>query len=146
MNHMDAQTIHLLEECNAGCKSATDSMEQVMKYVEQEKLKELIEKYNEKHVKIGDKCHELLNQFDADEKDPSILAKTFSFLSTEAKLMINDDSHKIAELMMDGCNMGIKSISEAINKYPEASKESIALAEKLVKEEQDFLNELRAFV
>ena len=143
---MDEQTINLLKECNAGCKSATDSMEQIMKYVEDEKLKELIDKYNQKHIKIGDECHDILNKMGFDEKDPSIMAKTFSFVTTEVKLMINDNSQKIAELMMDGCNMGIKSISEAINKYPDASKESISLANKLVKEEQKFMDDLKDFL
>lgn len=143
---MNVQTIQLLKDCNSGCKSATDSMEQVMQYVEKEELKKLIDKYNQKHIEIGEECHDLLNKLGAGEEDPSIMAKTYSFLSTKAKLMINDDSKKIAELMMDGCNMGIQSISEALNCCQEASKESIALANKLVKEEQKFMDELRAFV
>ncbi|OYO59704.1 hypothetical protein C8E03_101788 [Lachnotalea glycerini] len=143
---MNEDTICLLKECNAGCKSATDSMEQVMQYVDNDKLKRLIDKYNEPHIHIGDECHELLNKYNKDEKDPSMLAKTFSWMSTEVKLMINDNTQKIAKIMMDGCNMGIQSLSEYINKYTEASKESISLAKKLVKTEQDFMDELKVFL
>lgn len=143
---MNEDTISLLKEVNSGCKSATDSMEQVMQYVVDDNLRILISKYNEPHISIGDECHELLNQDDKDEKDPNIMAKAFSWFSTEVKLMINDDSHKIAQLMMDGCNMGIQSLSEYINKYMNASKESLALAKKLVKIEQDFMNDLKEFL
>jgi len=48
--------------------------------------------------------------------------------------------------MIDGCNMGIKSVSEYINKYKTASKESVDLAKKLVKAEQEFMNELLGYL
>jgi hypothetical protein len=60
--------------------------------------------------------------------------------------MMNDNTHKIAEIMIDGCHMGIKSLSEYINKYKAASQESLELAKKLVKIEQEFMNELLAFL
>lgn len=143
---MNEDTIKLLKECNSGCKSATNSMEQVQSFIGDEKLKSIIDRYNKMHIKIGDECHQLLNDCNEDEKDPNVLAKAFSWISTEMKLMVNDDSHKIADIMIDGCNMGIKSVSEYINKYKAASKESSDLAKNLVKIEQDFMNELLAFL
>lgn len=143
---MTEDTIKLLKECNSGCKSATNSMEQVKSYIENEQLKTMIDNYNDKHIKIGDECHQLLNENKEDEKDPPAIAKAFSWISTEVKLMINDDTHKIADIMIDGCNMGIKSVSKYINQYKNASVESIDLAKKLVKIEQDFMNDLLAFL
>ena len=67
---MNNDTINLLKECNAGCKSATNSMEQVMSYVKNEKLKALIDKYNDSHIKLGDECHNMLNELGEQEKDP----------------------------------------------------------------------------
>lgn len=143
---MNEDTINLLKECNSGCKSATNSMEQVNPYIKNEKLKSIIDKYNDKHIKIGDECHQLLNENHEEEKDPHVMAKAFSWIGTEMKLMMNDDTHKIADLMIDGCNMGIKSVSEYINKYKTASKESMDLAKKLVKIEQEFMNDLLVYL
>ena len=143
---MNEDTINLLKECNAGCKSGTNSMEQVKPYIENEKLKSIIDKYNDKHIKIGEECHKMLNEFHEEEKDPQVSAKTFSWISTKIKLMKNDDTHEIADIMIDGCNMGIKSVSEYVNKYKNASKESKDLAKKLVKTEQEFMNELLRFL
>lgn len=143
---MNEDTINLLKECNAGCKSGTNSMEQVKPYIENEKLKSIIDKYNDKHIKIGEECHKMLNEFHEEEKDPQVSAKTFSWISTKIKLMKNDDTHEIADIMIDGCNMGIKSVSEYINKYKNASKDSMDLAKKLVKTEQEFMNELLRFL
>ena len=143
---MNDDTIKLLKECNAGCKSATNSMEQVLQYINNEDLKALIDEYNDKHIKLGDECHQMLNELDEEEKDPKPMAKAFSWISTELKLMMDDTSHKIADLMIDGCNMGIKSVSKYINQYKTASKESIELANKLVTIEQEFMNKLLKFL
>lgn len=143
---MNEDTVNLLKECNAGCKSATNSMEQVQPYIKNEGLKSLISEYNNKHIKIGDEFHQMLNQYEKKEQDPSVMAKAFSWISTEVKLMINDDTHKIADLMIDGCTMGIKTVSEYINKYKTASKEAVELARKLVKEEQEFMDKLLEYI
>lgn len=143
---MNDDTIKLLRECNAGCKSATNSMEQVMSYIKDTKLKDLITSYNEKHIRIGDNCHTLLNSVGEDEKDPAAMAKVMSWFSTEMKLMINDDDAKIAEIMIDGCNMGIKSLSRYLHQYKGADSESIHLTEKLIKIEQDFMKELLVYL
>lgn len=143
---MNEDTINLLKECNAGCKSATNSMEQVKPYIENENLKSIIDNYNNKHIKIGDECHQMLNKYHEEEKDPQAIAKAFSWISTEMKLMIKGNSNKVADIMIDGCNMGIKSVSKYINEYKNASNESINLAKSIVKIEQEFMNELLAYL
>jgi hypothetical protein len=143
---MNEDTIYLLRECNAGCKSATNSMEQVKSYISNKKLMSVISEYNDKHIKLGDECHQMLNEYDEGEKDPQVTAKAFSWISTEMKLMMNNDTHKIADIMIDGCNMGIKSVSKYINKYEAASNESMSLAKSLVKIEQEFMNEMLEYL
>jgi hypothetical protein len=106
----------------------------------------LIDEYNDKHIKLGDECHQMLNELDEEEKDPDKMAKTFSWISTEVKLMMDGNSQKIAELMIDGCNMGIKSLSKYINQYKNASNKSVDLAKRLIKIEQEFMNELLKYL
>jgi len=145
-NIMNEDTITLLKECNSGCKSATNSMEQVMQYVDNKQLRELIDKYNKQHISLGDELHTLLNQMGKNEMDPDVIGKTFAWFTTEVKLMIKNDTHEITKLMMDGCNMGIQSVSEYINKCKNASKESMTLAKRIVKIEQEFMDELKGFI
>lgn len=143
---MNSDTINLLKECNAGCKSATNSMEQVLGYVEDSKLKNIINDYNQKHIKLGDECHSLLNKYGSDEKDPQTMAKAMSFISTEIKMMTDNKTKKAAEIMMDGCNMGIKSVSGYMNQYSHANPESVTMANRIVKLEQSFIEDLRSFL
>lgn len=143
---MNEDSIALLKECNAGCKSATNSMEQVLGYTEDDGLKKLIEDCNKKHVKLGDECHEMLNKAGCNEEDPEKLVSKMAEFGTEIKLMLNDDSYRIAELMVDGCNMGIKSISKAINKYHKADVDIKNLSYEIISVEQDFMNDLLGYL
>ena len=72
---MNEDTIFLLRELNAGCKSATNSMEQVKPYITNEKLMSIINEYNDKHIKIGDECHQMLNESNEGEKDPQEIGR-----------------------------------------------------------------------
>lgn len=143
---MKEDTVFLLRECNAGCKSATNSMEQVQPFIANDKLKSVIDAYNDKHIKIGDECHQMLNEYNEGEKDPPAMAKAYSWISTEVKLMMNDDTRKIADIMIDGCNMGIKSVSKYLNKYKAASEKSVSLAKELVRTEQNFMSVLLEYL
>ncbi|MDD4773735.1 MAG: hypothetical protein PHZ09_09045 [Eubacteriales bacterium] len=121
-------------------------MEQVQPFIANDKLKSVIDAYNDKHIKIGDECHQMLNEYNEGEKDPPAMAKAYSWISTEVKLMMNDDTRKIADIMIDGCNMGIKSVSKYLNKYKAASEKSVSLAKELVRTEQNFMSVLLEYL
>ena len=49
---MNNDSINLLKECDAGCKNATNSMEQVLGFIQDSKLKDVINVYNKQHIEI----------------------------------------------------------------------------------------------
>ena len=136
-------TVELLKECDAGCKMAIDSMEQIGKYVDDKKLKDIIMKYNEAHIQLEDTSHRILNAAGAEGGEPGIWAKTFASLQAKVKLMMKDDVHQAASLLTDGCNMGIKSLHEYKNKYKAADEQSVGLCDQLCDLETKMVNELQ---
>lgn len=138
-------TIKLLKECNAGVKMGVSGIEQVLEHAEPE-LKALLEDYLKKHQLIEDATHNKLNDFHDTEKDPSALAEIMSKAKINFKMMTTPTDAEIADLMIDGCNMGIKSVSRYLNQYPTAKPEIRELTERLVKLEQDFMNALRPYL
>lgn len=139
-------TVALLKECNAGCKSATNSLEQVRDYVKDEKMKALVEEYNRRHVALGDKCHTLLEEVGASEKDPAPIPAAMAKMSTGIKLTFNDDTSHIANLLADGCNMGIKSLAKYKNQYKAAGEEAVHITENLIDLELEMYEELLKFM
>ena len=59
-----------------------------------------------------------------------------SWLKTNMTLGMHDSDHTIADLMTDGCNMGVKSLSRYLNEYAAADEQSKDLAKRLIRAEQ----------
>lgn len=143
---MEEDTLFLLQECEAGCAMAIDSIDQIQEYVENDKLACVIAKYREKHDRLKEEIHKILYRKKQKDKGPHPMAKAMSWISTEMKLMIQDDSSKIAEILADGCNMGIQSVAGYENQYKNASSESVRIADRLIRAEEDFAKDLREFM
>ena len=127
---MEEQTLHILNECSSGCKMAIHSMQQILEYVENEKLEQVIMAAERKHKEIAARTAKALTSYGEKGK----------------KMLIRDDSSQIAKIMTNGCNMGIQSIMEVLNENPEADRESKNIAGDLVKAEEHFADELKAFL
>lgn len=143
---MQEDTRNLLMECNKGCKMGIESMDQLLEYAKDEKLRKVLEEFRNKHEKLEDRSSIMLNELGKDEQSPGVMAKAFSWFSTEMKMMIEDDSSQIAKILMNGCNMGIQSICKFQNEYKEASGESKALAKDLVKTEEELMEKMKEFL
>lgn len=139
-------TIRLLKECDAGCKMATDSMEQIAKYVSDNKLKSIIIKYNDDHIKLEKDIHRALNNYGKEDQEPNPIAKASSWIQSEIKMMVNPDAHQAASLLIDGCNMGIKSLCEYKNMYKAADEKSVQFCEKILALEEKMIEELKPFL
>ncbi len=139
-------TVELLKECNAGCKMAIDSMEQISKYVTDDQLKTLITKYNGEHIKMEEDIHRMLNNLGEEDQEPSPIAKASSWIQSEVKMMLKGDTHQAASLLTDGCNMGIKSLCEYKNSYKAADEKSVNMCEKICNIETRMVEDLQEFL
>lgn len=146
MVNMEEHTISLLKECSSGCKMAMRTIQQVREYARDEKLERLLDAYEKKHRDLEKSTIQLLEHYNKKDEEPGKMAEFMAKMDIEMKMLVHADSHQIAKLMMDGCNMGIQALSEKINQYTEASKESLDIAKKIVKAEEDFMAEMKEFL
>ncbi len=143
---INEDTIKLLKECDAGAKMGIDGIEGVIKKVEDKKLFSILEKYLKDHEKLEEKIQEELKKFKDEEKDPNPLAKAMSWMKINMKLIKGEHDKVIADLMTEGCNMGIKSICRYLNQYESAMESVKGLCYDLVEVEENFAKDLRKFL
>lgn len=139
-------TVELLKECGNGCQMAQKSVKQVRSFVTDEKLSDLLESYGEKHSQLEKEVASMLGKHGSSEDDPPQMALMGAWMSVEMGMLMHPNDQEAAKKMMDGCNMGIQSVSEYVNKYPDAEEEAHDLAKRLIKVEEDFMEEMKAFV
>lgn len=139
-------TVKILKECNAGVKMGVCSIEEVLPDVKNQEYKKILTENKEEHQRIGSEIHKLLNQYDEEGKEPNPMAKGMSWIKTNVMMAMNADDHTVADLITDGCNMGVKSLNRYLNKYQDADDTSKGLAKDLIDLEQRLSFESRRFL
>ena len=145
MENMENDTVKLLEECSKGCKMAINSIRQLQDKIMEAKLKVLLDETIARHRELENRAIALLAQYGRPEKKPGALTEAFSWTMAQMKMGIHDEDSTAVKLIMDGCNMGIQTISNTINQSPKASPESVELARKLVKTEEELFEAVKKY-
>ena len=143
---IEQDTIRLLRECDAGVKMGIDSIEQVKKHVSSDDMKNMLEKSRSEHERLDAEIQAKLARFHDDGKNPNPITKGMSWLKTGMMLTMNESDKTIADLMTDGCNMGIKSLSGYLNKYEAADESSKDIAKRLIKAECELAEGMRSYL
>lgn len=144
MAHPD--TIKLLQECDAGTKMGVGSIDEVLEKVQDEKLKKLLSESKAHHEKLEEDIERLLEQMGAEEKEPSLVAQGMSWMKTNMKMGMDESDATVADLLTDGCDMGIKSLYRYLNQYSAAEQEAISIAKRLIDIEAKLETELRKYL
>lgn len=144
MEHMD--TVKLLKECDAGTKMAVSSIDEVLESVKDSELKQLLQESKDHHEKLENDICALLKEHSAEEKDPSPIAKGMSWMKTNMKMSMDNSDSTVADLITDGCNMGVKTLNRYLNQYKAADDKSKAICGKLISIEEELCKELREYL
>lgn len=139
-------TVCLLRECNSGTQMAVYSIDDILENVKDVKLKEILASSKKEHEQLGNELHVLLLECGDNTKDPGPIAKGMSRMKTNAKLMMDDSDKACADLITDGCNMGIKSLQHYINEYSQADLKVKEKANKLIQIEESLRDELQDYL
>ena len=139
-------TIELLKECDAGTKMAVASIDEVLDFVHDDNLKNLLTESKEHHETLGNELHSLLSEYNSSDKEPNPIAKGMSWMKTNMKMAMEETDHTIADLITDGCNMGVKSLSRYLNQYAAADEQSKDITKKLIRIEEDLAVKMRDYL
>ncbi len=143
---VEQDTIKLLRECDAGVQMGIESIDDVRDLVRSPKLKELLVNCKREHESLCREIENALGRFGDEGKDPNPIAEGMSKLKTEWKMRMKDSDHTVAELMTDGCNMGVKSLSRYLNQYEAADESAKDIAKRLISLEENLAKEIRIFL
>ena len=142
-NNISDDTIKLLRECDAGIKMGIEAIDEVLNNVAECKLKEILKNSKDVHEQLQDKATELLHEYNDEGKNPNPMAKGMSWMKTNMKMMMDTSDHTVADLIVDGCNMGVKSLYRYMNQYKDANEKAKRLAKDVIKEEEKLAESMR---
>ncbi len=143
---IEQDTIKLLRECDAGVKMGISSIDDVLDHVKKEDFRKKLTKCRDEHDDLQIKILQELEKYQDDGKNPNPIAKSMSWMKTNLKLSMEDTDATIAELMTDGCNMGVKSLNRYLNQYKAADEVSKDMAKRLINLEEKLAVDIRQYL
>lgn len=143
---IQSDTIKLLRECDAGIKMGVKSIDDVLDRVYSKDFREILKKCKDEHEILDRELQELLDRYGDEGKNPNVIAEGMSKMKTGIMLTVKDTDETIADLMTDGCNMGVKSLSKHLNKYAAADESSKNICKRLIKLEDELARDIRLYL
>ena len=143
---IEQDTIKLLRECDAGIKMGIASIEDVLPHVQSQKLSQLLKDCAQEHDTLQTEIQILLDKYKDEGKNPNPIVKGMSWVKTNVMLSMEDSDATIAELMTDGCNMGVKSLNRYLNQYKAADETSKDITKRLIHLEQQLTKDIQQYL
>ena len=142
----DGDTVKLLRECDAGIKMGISSIEDVVGDVQDKKMRRMLDECKRRHEVLSIEVGALLDEHNDAGKNPNPMAKGMSAVKTNLRMMAKPTDETIADLMTDGCNMGVKSLGRYLNQYKSADEKSREIAKNLISLEDRLSVDLREYL
>lgn len=143
---IEQDTVKLLRECDAGVKMGVKSIQEVLHLVHSDQLLERLNRCKREHDQLEKEIREQLDRYKDDGKDPNPIASGMSWIKTNVKLAMKESDHTIADLITDGCNMGVKSLNRYLNQYEAADEFSKDIAKRLINLEEELAVDIRGYL
>ena len=143
---VEQDTIRLLRECDAGIKMGISSIDDVLGHARNKELYEKLKTCRDDHETLQREIQKLLGDYQDEGKNPNPIAKGMSWMKTNMKLGMEETDATIADLMTDGCNMGVKSLGKYLNQYQAADEKSKTITKKLIRLEETLADDLQKFL
>lgn len=143
---MKKENINALDEIHKGSCMGMDAIHFVLDKVEDEKLKEVLDKQYNDYNEIKERIEEIYPEYnDGKPHETSAMTKAMTWYGIEMKTMTDKTTSKIAELLLNGVNMGIiegrkvlnnkeidKKVKDIIKKYVSMQEVSVEVLKKFL--------------
>ena len=137
----------LLNFVYQNAQMGVDSIRQLMGIVENKELKEHLKAQFQGYEEFQDTARRMLEENGFDEKEISAFSKISTYLMINMQLLTDKSTTHIAEMMIRGSAMGTVQMQKRINacRYS-AEPETLNLAERLLKTEENNIEQMKAFL
>lgn len=103
------ENINALDEINKGATMGMDAIHFILDKVKDESFKKVLQNQYEKYQTISDNINNIYSKYNSEDTphETSVINKAMTWYGIEMKTLTDHSNSKIAELLIQGTNMGI---------------------------------------
>lgn len=123
-----------------------DTIKQLIEISKNEEYKKVLQCQLEGYKEIHNIAEKKIEELNKEAKDINVFSKVSSYIMININTLMDKSPSHISEMLIQGSTMGIVDITKRINEYPNADKDIIDLANKLLKFEQNNVEECKKYL
>jgi hypothetical protein len=148
----------LLQDIYNGAVMGTQAITYLLPKVNNARFRSDLQTQNKQYQETAGQAEGQLKALGVCPKEPDTWQTKMLWMCIQGKTMYNKDTSHLAELMIQGSNMGILNLTKAVNGYPKAGEgqadqtkkdvrqKALDLAKATIQGEEDNINRLKAYL
>lgn len=137
---------YVLNELNKGIKMGMDSISNVAEKVQDDNFKQDLKYQYDKYNDILNNVNNQLSNYDDFPKELNPMQKAMGWMSAEMNTIADKSNSKIAEMMLQGTNMGIIEGIKLKNEFPDLNNSVESVLNEFIKFQQDNVEQLKKYL
>ena len=146
MENISHDTVELLKETGNGVQMGISAIQDVEDRIRSKEMRDQLIACRQKHERIGREVDTMLREYGEGDGRPDPMARGMAWMKTNVRMAVDLSDETAADLLTDGCNMGVKSLTKYLNRYGGAQKKARSLAGELIALEEKTAVELRPYL
>ena len=144
---MENQNLNILDEVNKGATMGMNAISYVSDKVTDAKFKNVLDTEYNKYKDISNRVNDLYANYSSKEPhETNAMTKMMTWYGIQMKIMNDDSTSKLSELLMQGTNMGIIEGRKLLNHNKNLEKETDKLLNDFVKFQEESVEKLKSFL
>lgn len=135
----------MLDELYKNTQMGTYAIDCVKPKIKSKELIDLLVKQNNYYREINTKINKISKSLNYEPKNLCVGIRVMSYLSIKTKLLFNNKTNYISNMLVEGTQMGIENTGKALSKYSDCDGSIKELANNLIKTQTDFIASLNKF-
>lgn len=137
---------YVLNEINKGIKMGMDSISNVSEKVQDSQFKKDLKYQYDEYNKILNNVNNELSNYNDFPKELNPMQKAIGWMSVEMNTMADKSNSKIAEMMLQGTNMGIIEGIKLKNEYPDLDNSVKNILNEFISFQQNNVEQLKKYL
>lgn len=136
----------LIDKIYENVRMGSFAIDCIIEKIKNEELAKVLRKQNKYYLDMVLQIQNLSRKLNFELKDINFFEKSMSFVSIKMKTLMDNDSPKIAEMLIQGTTMGITDTLKAKTEFQTENEEILELVNNLTKHEEKFVDSLKTFL
>lgn len=144
---MDSKDIKIVNYIMQNCEMGISSLKKLREMLESNEMQQELSEELKSYKSIYDKASRVNENLHGERTPISMMQKFMAKMGVQMNVMMDKSDSHIAEMLIQGTNMGIIELNKILNSNPDYSNEEIlSILKELLEFEERRINKLKAYL